>query len=68
MYLYYWVFGENTDWESWSEKFLLHGKYEGEKILLVNSGSTSGEDKITTQGEYEKALKSDMDLNKKILK
>ena len=54
---------EKADWESWSKKFLLHGKCNRNKKLLVSSGSTSGVDKIPMQEDYENALKDDMDLH-----
>ena len=60
--------GKKTDWDSWSEKFLLHGKQKGHKKLLVSNGSTSGLDKIPTQDEYNNALEGDTDLNKMIIK
>ena len=59
--------GKKTDLESWSEKFLLHGKQKGYEIL-VTSGSMSGMDKISPQDEYENAHKGDADLNEKIIK
>ena len=59
--------GKKTDWERWSEKFLLHGKQKGYK-LLVSNVSMSGVDKIPTQDEYENAMEGDTDLNKKIVK
>ena len=27
--------GKKTNWDSWSKKFLLHGKWKGDKKLLV---------------------------------
>ena len=65
VYAYYWVLGQKVDWESWSKKFLSHGKCEGNKKLLVSSVPTSGANKIPTHEEYENALEGDMDLNKK---
>ena len=56
--------GKNADWESWSEKFLLHGKPKGYNKLMLNNKSTSDMDKIPTQDKYENALKRDIDLNK----
>ena len=60
--------GKKTNWESWSKKFLSYGKKKGYKELLVSNGSTLGMDKIPTQDEYENALKSVMDIDKKIIK
>ena len=60
--------GKKADRESWSKKFLLHGKHKGYKKLLASSGSTSSMDKIPTQDKYENALEGDMDLNQKIIK
>ena len=54
--------GKKTDWDSWSEKSILHGKRKGYKKLLVSTGSMPGMDKIPTQEGYEDAI------NKKILK
>ena len=59
--------GKKTDWDSWSEKFLLHGKQKGYKKLLVSTGTTPGVDKIPMQEEYKSALEEDEDLNKKIV-
>ena len=58
--------GKKTDWDSWSEKFLLHGKWKGYKKLLVSTGTTPGVDKIPTQEEFDSALEGDDDLDKKI--
>ena len=49
-----------TDWDSWSKKFPLHGKWKGYKQLLASKGSTSGMDKIPTQDEYKKAMQGGM--------
>ena len=57
--------GKKHDWDIWSEKFLLHGKWKDYKKLLVSNGSTSLVDKVPTQDEYENALEGDMELNKK---
>ena len=54
--------GKKANWESWFEKFLLHGKEKGYKNFLVRNGSTSGVD----QNEYEDALEVDMDLDEKL--
>ena len=60
--------GKKTDWDSWSEKFLLHGKQKGYKKLLVSTGTTPGVDKIPTQEEYENALEGNNNLYKTIVK
>ena len=57
--------GKEADQESWSEKFLSHGKHKGYKKLL-SSGSMSGMDTIPTQDKYGNALKGYMDLTKEI--
>ena len=59
---------KKTDWDSWSEKFLLHGKQMGYKKLLVSTRFTPGVDKIPMQEEDKSSLEGDEDLNKKILK
>ena len=58
--------GKKTDSDSWSEKFLLHGKQKGYKKLLVSASTTTGVDKIPMQEEYKSALEGDKDLNKKL--
>ena len=40
---------KKADWESWSQKFFLHGEFKGCKKLLVSSGSMSGVDQIHMQ-------------------
>ena len=60
--------GKKTDRDSWSEKFLWHGKWKGYKKFLVSTGITPGVDKIPMQEEYENALEGDDDLDKKIVK
>ena len=60
--------GKKTDWDSWSKKFLSHGKWKGYKKLLVSIGTTPGVNKIPTQEEFENALEGNEDLNKKIVK
>ena len=57
--------GKKASWESWSEKFLLHGKHNGYRKLLVSSRSTSGMDTIPAQDEHENALERDTDIDKK---
>ena len=57
--------GKKTNWDSWSEKFLLHGKRKGYKKLLVSTGTTPGADKIVTQDEYESALEGNKELKMK---
>ena len=57
--------GKKTDWDSWSKKFVLHGKWKGYKKLLVSNRSTSGVDKIPTQEEYENLMEGDIDIDKK---
>ena len=59
--------GKKTDWDSWSRKFLSHGKQKGYKKLMISIGSMPGMDKNPTQ-EYEKALWENEDLDKKIVK
>ena len=59
--------GKKTDWDSWSKKFLLHGKQKGYKKLLVSTGSMPGMDKSLTQDEYEEALKGNKDLNEMMI-
>ena len=59
--------GKKADWESWSKKFLLHGKWKGYKKLLVNSASKLGMDEIPTQDEYHNTLKGNLDIEKKII-
>ena len=54
-----------SDWESWSEEFLLQGKRKGCKKLLMRDGSTVGFDKIPM---FEKILDGDADLDRKIFK
>ena len=54
-----------ANWESWSEKFLLHGRWKGYKSLLVSSIFMTSMDKISTQDKYENALEDNMDLNEK---
>ena len=61
-------FGKKADWKRWSKKFLLHGKWKGDKKLLVSSRLMSDMDKILTHNKYENTLKGDKDLNKKIIK
>ena len=56
--------GKKTNWESWPEKFLLHGKQKGYKELLVNSGSMSSVDKIPSQDEWENVFEGCMDFDK----
>ena len=53
-----------TDWDSWSDKFLLYGKQNGCKKLLVSTGATPGADKIPTQDEYESFLRAIKTLTK----
>ena len=60
--------GKKTDWNSWSKKFLLHGKWKGYKKLLVSTGTTHVVDKIPMQEEYQNALEGDEGLDKKIVK
>ena len=60
--------GKKTDWDSWSEEFLLHGKWKGYKRLLVSTHTKSGVKKVLTQEEYENALEGNEDLDKKIVK
>ena len=52
--------GKKAHWESWSEKFLLHGKHKGYKKLLINSGCMSGIDKIPMQQEYQNAFEGEL--------
>ena len=59
---------KKTDWDSWSKKFVLHGKRKDYKKLLVSTGTTPGMDKIPTQEEYNSMLEGDDDLKKKIVK
>ena len=56
--------GNKDDWESWSKKFLSHGKNKLCKELLASSRPMSGVDKIPMQEEQENALEGDMDLAK----
>ena len=56
--------GKKTNWESWSENFLAHGKCKEYEKLLVSSASVGGVDKIPMQDECEIALEGDMDLDK----
>ena len=65
MYSYYWILGQETNWESRSKKFVFNGKQKGYKKLLIISGSRSGMDNIPTQDEYKNALEGDTDLNEK---
>ena len=60
--------GKKTDWYSWSEKFLLHGKWKGYKKLLVSTRTTPGVDKSPTQEENESALEGDENPDKRIVK
>ena len=62
------VSGIKADSESQSKKFLSHGKHNRYTKLLVSSGSLSGVDKIPFVDKYEKSLKGDTDLDKKIIK
>ena len=55
-----------TDWDSWSKKFISHGKQKGHKKLLVSTGTTPGVDKIPTQDEQESTLEGNEDLNKSL--
>ena len=47
---------KKTNWDSWSKKFLLWGKWKGYKKLLVSNESTSDVDKIPTKDEYENTI------------
>ena len=58
--------GKKNDWDSWSKKFLLCGKWKGYKKLLVSTHTTPAVDKIPTQEEYENSLEGYDDLNKKL--
>ena len=60
--------GKKTDWESWSEKFLLCCKWKGYKKLLLSSGPTWVMEKIPTQDEYKNAMEGDTDIDKFIIK
>ena len=60
--------GKKTDWDCWSEKFLLHGKWKGYKKLLLSTSTTPAVDKTPTQEEYENALEGNKDLHKKTVK
>ena len=60
--------GKKTDWDSWSEKFLLCGKQKGYKKLLGSTSTTPGVDKIPMQEEYDSALEGHDDLDKKIIR
>ena len=59
------VSNKEADWESWSEKFLLHGKGRGYKKLLVSSRSMSGMVKIPTEDEYKNAMEGNADHKKR---
>ena len=41
--------GNESDWKSWSVKFLTHGNQRGYKKLLVGEGKTICVDKVPTQ-------------------
>ncbi len=47
--------GKNSDWKSWSVKFLARGNRRGYKKLLIGEGKTVGVDKVPTQTEFEEA-------------
>ena len=58
--------GKKTDWDSWSEKFLSHGKQKGYQKLLVSNGSTPGVDKIPTQDEMKVHCREMKTLTKRL--
>ena len=57
--------GKKTDRESWSKKFLSHGKQDGYKKLLVSSGSMSGMEKIPIHDEYKIIMERNTNLDVK---
>ena len=58
--------GKRAIWESLSKNFLSCVKYKSCKNLLLISGSSVDVNKIPVQGEFENALDSDKDLEKKM--
>ena len=57
---------KKTDWDSWSKKFFLHGKWKGYKKLLVSTSTTPGVDKIPTQRDLRMHLREMMILTKRL--